>query len=64
MTKLKKSNKLALEALAARLKAGASYEDFDKELDKLLCTELAERDLAIERDWEHCVKDSEGGEKW
>jgi hypothetical protein len=62
MTKLKKeSNKLALEALAARLKAGANYEDFDKEVDKLLKTGLTERDIEAEGDWEHYNKGVEAG---
>ena len=62
MTKLKKeSSKLALDALAARLKAGASYENFDKELDKLLKTEMTERDIGAEGDWEHYNKGVSAG---
>jgi len=64
MTKLKKdrlTDKLALEVLAAKLKAGANYEDFDKGLDKLLKTEMTERDIEAEGDWERYNKGTEAG---
>lgn len=40
------------KALEARLKAGDLYEDHLDDLDALLGTELQERDLNIESDWE------------
>lgn len=49
-------NKVALEAIAKKLRAGANLVDIDKALDDLLGTKLPERDLGIEGDWEMMVK--------
>jgi hypothetical protein len=64
MVKLKKdreNHKLTLAALAERLKAGAKYEDFDKDLDALLHTALTDRDLVTEEAWEHFNKGDSAG---
>lgn len=51
----------ALECIAAKLKQGGKYSDFEKELNKVLGTELKERDLEAEGDWEHYNKGTESG---
>jgi hypothetical protein len=51
----------ALELIALKLKQGVKYLDFEKELDKLLKTELPERDLETEGAWEHYNKGVEAG---
>jgi len=44
--------KAVLEAVEKRIKAGADPEHFTPLLDKLLGTEMAERNEAIEEAWE------------
>lgn len=41
-----------LDDLAAKLKAGTSYEDLQDEIDALLGTDMAPRDKAAEALWE------------
>lgn len=60
MTKVVKKNKevkgakprTILDNIADSLKRGANYEAYDKEIDKILGTEMQERDLEAEEAFE------------
>ena len=56
MKKLKSKVSKVLERIASKLKKGGKYLDFEKELDRLLKTELPERDLETEEAFEHYNK--------
>ena len=51
--KLKKSLKNDLAEIATKLKAGAKYEDLEKDLDNLLGTGMVARDFEAEEAFEH-----------
>jgi hypothetical protein len=61
MKKAKPNPKAALDAIAARLKAGDLYEDVVEDLDALLGTEMAPRDRDLEgqfQEWSEEVKEA------
>lgn len=48
-----------LKQIAAEIKAGASPRSFDKEIDKILGTEMEERDPLVEAHWEESYRNKE-----
>jgi hypothetical protein len=48
-----KNVKKRLDEIAAAIKAGANPEKFSAEMDRLLGTEMTERDHVAEATWEH-----------
>jgi hypothetical protein len=49
-----------LKEIAEKIKSGANYKDFDAELDRLLQTEMVERDLEAEKEFERRKKPNVG----
>ena len=45
-----------LNEIAAQIKGGAPAEQFSKEIDRLLGTELKERDEEVESHWEETYR--------
>lgn len=48
-----------LEEIAAAIRAGANPNKFQKEMDQLLGTEMAERDSEAEAHWEESYRNGE-----
>ena len=48
-----------LAEIAKLIKAGAPARSFDKEIDKLLGTEMEERDPLVEAHWEESYRNKE-----
>jgi hypothetical protein len=54
------NEKAVLEAIEKKIKAGANPEHFTPLLDKLLGTEMTERDTEIEEEWEKRNRKGDG----
>ena len=61
MKKLGSKVSKVLAKIAKKLSNGGKYLDYEKELDKVLGTELKERDVQAEGDWERYNKGTENG---